>query len=158
MKFSVLHYCTALHRLQHRARSDEICEGLRNRETGRISSENRRISLFFLQHFRNLSTVFDQMKVSLDNNTRLVPPDFESWVGNFTVYANFNYTQYNTMVNKLSCWNALTFFLSISLLYVNEGAGIACWLKRRTRDRKIASSNPGRSSRRIFFSRVNFVC
>ena len=28
----------------------------------------------------------------------------------------------------------------------------------RTRDRKIASSNPGRSGGRIFFSRVNFVC
>ena len=37
-------------------------------------------------------------------------------------------------------------------------AGIACWLERLTRDRKVASSNPGRSSRRIFFSRVNFVC
>ena len=34
-------------------------------------------------------------------------------------------------------------------------AGIACWLERRTRDRKVASSNPGR---RIFFSGVNFVC
>ena len=37
-------------------------------------------------------------------------------------------------------------------------AGIACWLERRTRDRKVASSNPGRRSGRIFFSRVNFVC
>ena len=35
---------------------------------------------------------------------------------------------------------------------------IACWLQRRTRDRKVASSNPGRSRGRIFFSRVNFVC
>ena len=34
-------------------------------------------------------------------------------------------------------------------------AGIACWLERRTRDRKVASSNPGRT---IFFSRVNLVC
>ena len=41
---------------------------------------------------------------------------------------------------------------------VNRGAGIACWLERRTRDRKVASSNPGSSGRRIFFSRVNFVC
>ena len=32
------------------------------------------------------------------------------------------------------------------------------FLERRTRDRKVASSNPGRSSGRIFFSRVNFVC
>ena len=37
-------------------------------------------------------------------------------------------------------------------------AGTACWLERRTRDRKVASSNPGRSGGRIFFSRVNFVC
>ena len=39
-----------------------------------------------------------------------------------------------------------------------RGAGIACWLERRTRDRKVASSNPGRSGGRSFFSRVNFVC
>ena len=31
-------------------------------------------------------------------------------------------------------------------------------LECRTRDRKVASSNPGRSGGRIFFSRVNFVC
>ena len=37
-------------------------------------------------------------------------------------------------------------------------AGVACLLERRTRDRKVASSNPGRSDGRIFFSRVNFVC
>ena len=36
--------------------------------------------------------------------------------------------------------------------------GIACWLERRTCDRKVASSNPSRSGGRIFFSRVNFVC
>ena len=38
------------------------------------------------------------------------------------------------------------------------GTGIACWSERRTRDRMFASSNPGRSGWRIFFSRVNFVC
>ena len=37
-----------------------------------------------------------------------------------------------------------------------RGAGIACWLERQTRDRKVSSSNPGRSDGRIFFSRVNF--
>ena len=31
-------------------------------------------------------------------------------------------------------------------------------IERRTRDRKVSSSNPGRSGGRIFFSRVNFVC
>ena len=38
------------------------------------------------------------------------------------------------------------------------GAGIAQWLERRTRDRKIAGSNPCWSGGRIFFSRVNFPC
>ena len=37
-------------------------------------------------------------------------------------------------------------------------AGITCWLKRLTCNRKVASSNPGRSGRRIFFFRFNFVC
>ena len=35
---------------------------------------------------------------------------------------------------------------------------VACSLERRTRDRKFASSNPGKSGGRIFFSRVNFAC
>ena len=39
-----------------------------------------------------------------------------------------------------------------------SGAGIACWLERRILQRKVASSNPGRSGGRIFFSSVNFVC
>ena len=38
------------------------------------------------------------------------------------------------------------------------GNGMACWLERRTRDRKLASSNLGRNGGRIFFSIVNFVC
>ena len=38
------------------------------------------------------------------------------------------------------------------------GAGIAQWLERRTRDRKVAGSNPCWRGGRIFFSRVNFLC
>ena len=41
-------------------------------------------------------------------------------------------------------------------MFTAHGARIACWLERRTRDRKVASSNPGRSGGRIFFFRVNF--
>ena len=37
------------------------------------------------------------------------------------------------------------------------GGWIAQWLERRTRDRKVAGSNPCRSGGRIFFSRVNFL-
>ena len=38
------------------------------------------------------------------------------------------------------------------------GAGIAQWLERWTRDWKVACLNPCGSGRRIFFSRVNFLC
>ena len=48
----------------------------------------------------------------------------------------------------------LQFATSVLLLR----AGIACWQELLTRDRKVASLNPSRSGRRIFFSRVNFVC
>ena len=37
-------------------------------------------------------------------------------------------------------------------------AGIAQWLERRTRDWKVAGSNPCRSGGRIFFSGVDFLC
>ena len=40
----------------------------------------------------------------------------------------------------------------------NRWAGIAQWLERWTRDRKVAGSNPCWSGGRIFFSRVNFLC
>ena len=36
-------------------------------------------------------------------------------------------------------------------------AGIAQWLERQARDRKVAGSSPGRSGGRIFVSRVNFL-
>ena len=42
--------------------------------------------------------------------------------------------------------------------FLRQGAGIACWLEHWILDRKVVSSNPGRSGWRIFFSRVNFVC
>ena len=45
--------------------------------------------------------------------------------------------------------------------FTSNFAGItenAAWLERWTHDRKVASSNPGRSDRRMFFSWVNFVC
>ena len=38
------------------------------------------------------------------------------------------------------------------------GAGIAQWLERRTHDRKVPGSSPGRSGGRIFFPMVIFLC
>ena len=64
-----------------------------------------------------------------------------------------------------SCFTLLSllptfFFFSVDCLFILylHLSGIACWLERRTRDREVASSNPGRSGGKIFFSRVNFVC
>ena len=37
-------------------------------------------------------------------------------------------------------------------------AGIACWSEHQAHDLKVVSSNPGRSSRRVFLSRVNCLC
>ena len=34
----------------------------------------------------------------------------------------------------------------------------AHWLERRTRDRKVPGSSPGKSGGRIFFHRINFLC
>ena len=44
------------------------------------------------------------------------------------------------------------------ILDVCTEAGITQWLERRTRDRKVAGSNPCRRGGRILFSRVNFLC
>ena len=55
--------------------------------------------------------------------------------------------------------------LGVSLLFTKlksspstTEAGLVCWYQRRTHHPKVASSNPGRSRKRIFFSRANFVC
>ena len=40
----------------------------------------------------------------------------------------------------------------------SKGAGTAQWLEHRTRDWKVAGSNPCWNGGRIFFSRVDFLC
>ena len=46
----------------------------------------------------------------------------------------------------------------VYLLTKQGGAGIAQWLEHRTRDWKVAGSNPCWNGGRIFFSRVDFLC
>ena len=48
--------------------------------------------------------------------------------------------------------------VQVSSLLCVLGAGIAQWLERRTRDQKVPGSSPGKSGRRSFTSRVNFLC
>ena len=47
---------------------------------------------------------------------------------------------------------------SMTQAWGSMGGGIAQWLEHRTRDWKVMGSNPCRSSGRIFFSWVNFLC
>ena len=46
----------------------------------------------------------------------------------------------------------------MSWCLLHLGAGIAQWLEHRTRDWKVAGSNPCWNGGRIFFSRVDFLC
>ena len=55
------------------------------------------------------------------------------------------------------------FYLCVStcwwkMILRETGAGIAQWLEHRTRDWKVAGSNPCWNGGRIFFSRVDFLC
>ena len=55
----------------------------------------------------------------------------------------------------------LSLYTRVFSLFENDvGLGYmdSLLVERRTRDRKVVSSNPGRSGGRIFFSRVNLVC
>ena len=50
------------------------------------------------------------------------------------------------------------YIISLYLSLPSRGAGIAQWLEHRTRDWKVAGSNPCWNGGRIFFSRVDFLC
>ena len=63
------------------------------------------------------------------------------------------FRSYNT-----STFNAVRFHENPFPCSPCRGAGIAQWLERRTRDWKVAGSNPCRSGGRIFFSRVDSLC
>ena len=65
--------------------------------------------------------------------------------------ATVTLTTYKIDIQWFAVWNA---YFSCG----SQGAGIAQWLERRIRDRKVAGSSPGRSGWRIFFSGVNFLC
>ena len=60
-----------------------------------------------------------------------------------------------------SFWNSISVAKHVWLdgvIGTLRGAGIAQWLERRTRDRRVPGSSPRRSGGIIFFSRVNFLC
>ena len=49
-------------------------------------------------------------------------------------------------------------YISLHCRHQDDGAGIVQWLEHRTRDWKVAGSNPCWNGGRIFFSRVDFLC
>ena len=57
-----------------------------------------------------------------------------------------------------SLFHLIRVFMAELFDVANKGAGIAQWLEHRTRDWKVAGSNPCRNGGRIFFSRVDFLC
>ena len=67
-------------------------------------------------------------------------------------------THYHHHFFQCRQWDSACFVWTCTVYSLLRRVGIACWLERRTRDRKVASSNPGRSGWRIFCSRVNLVC
>ena len=55
---------------------------------------------------------------------------------------------------RLPCYVTLL----LSAIVPNREAKVAQWLEQQTHDQEVSSLSPGRSSRRIFSSRVNFLC
>ena len=63
------------------------------------------------------------------------------------------FSHIHEIIRVVALYTSLRFVEGVYL-----GAGIAQWLERRTRDWKVAGSNPCWSGGRIFFSRVDFLC
>ena len=72
---------------------------------------------------------------------------------------SMNQSLRTTLYQDRLCWvsnaDLKAAFLNLGRL---GGAGIAQWLEHRTRDWKVAGSNPCWNGGRIFFSRVDFLC
>ena len=82
-----------------------------------------------------------------------------NWLRPKCIWQTFAWNMYhiyslNFGVSWRSCFERQTTLWTIC----SRGAGIAQWIERRTRDRKVAGSNPCCSGGRIFYSRVNFLC
>ena len=66
-----------------------------------------------------------------------------------------------TQVEHFTDYNIYIYIILLQVKHFlplcGSGAGIAQWLECQTHDWKVVGSSPGRSGRRIFFSRVNFL-
>ena len=85
-----------------------------------------------------------------------------SHVVTVNLYANIapqsNQKVMQTYTNQKHGMHGIRYSVAPIMILPISADGIACWLERWTCHRKVASSNPGWSSGRIFFSRANFLC
>ena len=77
-----------------------------------------------------------------------------------TMSLTINASQVNAGPSHSQWWwqCSYRYIISFSPHLHKRGAGIAQWLEHRTRDWKVAGSNPCWNGGRIFFSRVDFLC
>ena len=68
-----------------------------------------------------------------------------------------NWTEHNTVLN-LGPWSRFVKCMEYCFIHVRWVNGDGPAIKRRTRDRKVVGSSPGRTGGRIFFSRFNILC
>ena len=75
------------------------------------------------------------------------------------IWAQGAYKKHCGLTGEEEGWDLiLSSIYPCTQLHLGMGARIASWLEHWTHDRKVLSSNPGRSGGRIFFPRANFMC
>ena len=82
------------------------------------------------------------------------------FVGVQTVVSLLQTTQIKQSVSFITANKVYSSTNKTTIVWIETelGAGIARWLEHRTRDWKVAGSNPCWNGGRIFFSRVDFLC
>ena len=116
-------------------------------------------------------TIFEEMWQPKSNRTEVLLRQFLSFLKplKLTLFVLFFLSLIVVMLSFLALvrfslikfkeWSAALLASSAKLINLSTlGAGIAQWLKRRTRDWKVAGSNPCWNGGRIFFSKVDFLC
>ena len=90
----------------------------------------------------------------------IIWPNIERWRTKFRLpWGRFFFKQYINLCSIAEGgWAYQTALYREVKGQVQAGAGIAQWLERRTRDWKVAGSNPCWNGGIIFFSRVDFLC
>ena len=81
-----------------------------------------------------------------------------NWVGQSFSLHWYVSSAVRAALTKTQCQSRAAYINNFTMHLIYLGAGIAQWLEHRTRDWKVAGSNPCWNGGRIFFSRVDFLC